>query len=195
MSLQAGKIPKMPDLACLGAVKDVGEAYLSDKGVYYVLPIQIEGKFGARDATFFFLFQPKWFEKAFDPATLLKEDRKGRLYGAYRRFVNDETRVSALSALAGDAFESLVEAFDGLGAVDETAVAEVLRQTLVGQDVGYILTQRYDITDGKKTPTELYNIGRWFRLDEAGLKGIAEESNNPKRKKSLVVTWEDGSEG
>ncbi len=193
MSLAAGKIPKMPDLACLGVVKEVGDVYLSEKGVYYVIPVQIEGKYGGRDATFFFLFQPKWFERNFDPATLLKEDRKGKLYGAYRRFVNDESRVSALVALAGKEFSALVEAFDGLEKVDEKAVEEVLKQILPGQDVGYILTQRFDMAEGKRTPTEMYNIGRWFALDEAGLKAISVDANNPKRRKPLVMTWEDGN--
>ncbi len=193
MSLAAGKIPKMPDLACLGAVKDVGDVHLSEKEVYYVIPINVEGKFGGRDATFYFLFQPGWFEKDFDPAILLKEDKKGKLYSAYRRFVNDESRVSALVALAGEDFDKLVTAFDELEEVDENAVAEVLKQVLPGQDVGYILSQRYDMVDGKRVPTEMYNIGRWFLPSEEGIKAIQVEANNPKRRKSLVLTWEEAA--
>jgi len=191
MALKAGKVPDLPDLACVGMVSKVGAAYLSEKGRYHVLPIEVKGKSGGRDATFFFLFQPRWFSKDFEPSSLMAEDPKGSLYGSYRRMCNDEDRVSVLEAIAGENFSALCEKFDEIGDPTEKDIENVLREFLNGNDCGYIMQQRIDKDDaGNKHLTEQYNIQRFFPLTDAEIQGVVEQSESEKRRKRLVVTWD-----
>jgi hypothetical protein len=189
MALKAGVVQAMPDLACIGLVKKVGEVYLSTKEVYHVLPVEIEAKFGGRDGLFFYLFQPSWFGAKFDPETLLKEDKKGTRYGMYRRYVNDEKRPSVLACLVGEEFDKLAAEFDALGEVNEKHVEEIIRQYAVGRDVGYVMTQRTD--PETKELMEQYNIKSFFPLTDEELKRVTEQAGSEKRRKPLVVTWDE----
>lgn len=188
MALKAGSVPSMPDLACVGLVKKVGEAYLSEKGVYHVLPLEVKANYGGRDGMFFFLFQPRWFEQGFDPQDLLREEKAGKLYGVYRRQIADEARPSVLQAIMGEEFDKLAEAFDDAPEATPEVIEEILREFLTGREVGYIMTQRKD-EDGALT--EQYNIQRFFPLDEETIKAVVEQSQNPKRRTPLVVTWDE----
>ncbi len=195
MALKAGTVQSMPDLACIGMVKSVGEAYLSEKGVYHVLPVEVTAKFGGRDGLFFFLFQPRWFAGKFEPTDLLKEDAKGTLYSMYRRYVATEVKrgdkkelSGALVALAGDEFPKLAAEFDALDTVSEKDVEEAIRRYVVGRDVGYIMTQRKD-EDGSLM--EQYNIQRFFPLTDTEIKYVTEQAENKKRRQPLVVTWDE----
>ncbi len=202
MSLKAGTIPDMPDLACMGIVKKVGEVRLSNKGVYHVLPIEIEGKAGGRNGTYFFLFQPRWFGKTFDPAQLMDEDeairletdpetgkkRTSALYTMYRRYVNDEKKASALKCLAGENWNSMVGVFDGLAEVNEKVIEQVLREFLTGNEVVYVMTQR---TEDDGSLTEQYNIQRFVPATVEGAKSVVKESENPRRRRPLVITWDE----
>lgn len=204
----AGQVPEMPDLACIGYVKKVGEVKLSEKGVFHVLSLEIEGRYSGKDGTFFFIFEPRWFEKSFDPKTLIEEDeafneahaaeikagvvkRSGK-NGIYRRYINDKTRPSVLQAICdgedGSIFAEVAARFDALPAVTPKDVENILREYLTGREVGYVMTQR---TDDDGSLMDLYNIARFFPLTQSGLKAITEEANNPRRRKPLVVTWDE----
>jgi len=165
MAFKPGNVQKMPDLACIGLVKKVGDVCKKDEGVYHYIPIEIEAKYGGRSGSFYFLFQPDWFGKAFDPAVLLEKSPDGKLYGTYRRMI------------AGDA--------------SPDQIISILREALTGRDVGYVCRQRKDKDEaGNRELTEFYNIDRFFKLDEESLQAIIEASENESRRTPLVVTWD-----
>jgi len=203
----AGTVLEMADLACIGMVKKVGEVKLSEKGVFHVLPLEIEARFSGKDGMFFFIFEPKWFGRMFDPQELADADkafndehaaeikahrakRSGK-YGIYRRYINDTARVSVLKAVCsgeGDCFADVATAFDALEKVDPKDVENIFRQYLTGRDVGYVMSQRTDEDGGLM---DQYNIARFFPMTDDGVKGIIRESGKPRRRKSLVVTWDE----
>ena len=187
MALKAGSVQPMPDLACIGLVKRVGEVYLSEKGVYHVLPLEIEAKFGGRDGVFFYIFEPRWFGKNFDPETLLREEKKGTKYSMYRRSVNDEKRPSILACLVGDKFPEVAAELDAIDEVDEKHVEELIRKYATGNDVGYIMVQR---KDEEKNLMEQYNIQRFFPLTDEELQKVTEQAKG-KRRQPLVVTLDE----
>jgi hypothetical protein len=193
MALKAAEVLQWPDLACIGVIQKVDQVRLSERGVYHVLPIEVKGRYGARDATFFYIFMPEWFEPSFDPATL-RDDPK--VYGVYKRYVNDAARESVLAAIAnsGDphGFDKLAAEFDGLTNIDEHSVEQVLREYFTGREVGYIMKQRQDKDDnGHYVLVEQYNIQRFFNPTEDALVDLQKQAANPKRKTPLVITWDE----
>jgi len=192
MAFKPGIVQKMPELACIGMVKAVGDAYKKEGGTYHVLPIDIEGMYAGRTGKFFFLFEPCWFGKDFDPASLLERDPSGKLYGGYRRMVNDEKKTSALVGLCGEVFESVAKAFDEAGEATAEQINQILREALTGREVGYICRQRVDKDEeGKKELTEFYQIDRFFDLSkEEEVQAVIEASENESRRTQLVVTWD-----
>ena len=190
MALTAGVVPAMPDLACIGMVAKVGDVKLSEKGVYHVLPIEIKGKFSAKDGTFFFLFEPRWFNADFDPQVMLDEGKDGvTKYSLYRRMVADAKKPSTLQVVLGEAFAEVASEFDGIGEPSAEQVADVIRRHSQGNEVGYVMYQRTD-EDGELM--EQYNIKYFFPLDDESLKSMQETAASPKRKRGpLVVTWDE----
>jgi hypothetical protein len=184
MALQMGKVVRKPDLACVGIVKKVNDAYLSEKGVYHVLPVEIEAKAGGQSNTFYFLFQPTWFERGFDLEALAEADPK--LYGSYRKFIADEKRPSILQCLVGEENFNNLEALTKATPKDITAL---IRENALGNDVGYVCYQR---TDEDGTLMDQYNINRFFPVTDAGVEAIINESQNDKRRRGpLVITWDE----
>jgi hypothetical protein len=193
MALKAAEVLAMPDLACIGVIAKVDKVRLSEKGVYHVLPIEVKGQYGAKDATFFYIFKPEWFDPSFDPRTLADEPK---VYGVYKRYVADAARDSVLSAVAnsGDerGFDKLAAEFDTLAAVDEHSVEQVLREHLAGKETGYILSQRKDKDDnGNSVLMEQYNINRFFNPTEEAMADLIKQAANPKRRVPLIVTWDE----
>jgi len=189
MALKAGSVQALPDLACVGLIKKVGDPYLSEKGVYHVIAIEIEGKYAARDGVFFLVFEPRWFGARFDPDELTNErDAKGRpiKHGMYRRTVADEQKPSVLQAILGDEFEKFSNEFTE---DDPTAedIGRIIRKHLNGRDVLYLMKQRLD--EDKKL-TEQYNIQAFYPLTEEQMEYLIEQSTNERRKTPLVVTWD-----
>lgn len=188
MALKAGSVLQLPDLACIGLVEAVDPAYLSQKGVYHVLPIKIKGKFGARDGVFFFIFEPRWFGASFEATDLLNEGTSGRTkYGMYCRNVNGEGRNAILPSVLGEEFENFAAEFDGLEEPSGEEVGQIIRKYLVGRDVVYTMKQRTD-EDGKLT--EQYNIAGFFPYTDESLQYLVQQSQNENRKTPLVVTWD-----
>lgn len=193
MALKAAEVLQMPDLACLGVIAKVDKVRLSEKGVYHVLPIEVKGQYGAKDATFFYIFQPEWFDPGFDPRSIAGEPK---VYGVYKRYVADAARDSVLAAIAnaGDehGFDKLAAEFDVLPAVDEHSVEQVLREHLTGKEVGYIMSQRVDKDEnGNKTLMEQYNINRFFNPTTEAIEDMQRQAANEKRRVPLVVTWDE----
>lgn len=189
MALKAGSVVAMPDLACIGLVKKVGDAYLSQKEVYHVIAIEVEAKFGGRDGLFFVCFEPRWFGASFDPTILITEEsHKPVKYGMYCRTVNGVAKPSVLVSVLGEQFEAFGNEFNALEAPSAKDVSDILRQYALGRDVGYILTQRKG-EDGELM--EQYNISRFFPLTDEGIKIISEQAKSAKRKTPLVITWDE----
>lgn len=189
MALTAGVVPALPDLACLGMVKKVGDVKLSEKGVYHVLPIEVSAKFSGKDGTFFFLFEPRWFASDFDPKVLLEEGSVGQTkYSLYRRMVADAKKPSTLAAILGEDFDAAAAEFDQIGDPDEKQVADVIRKHATGKDVGYVQYQRTD-EDGELM--EMYNIKYFFPATDEAMQAIAETATEKRKRGPLVVTWDE----
>lgn len=187
MALKAGSVLQLPDLACIGMVEKVDNAYLSQKGVYHVLPLKIKGKYAGRDGVFFFIFEPRWFGASFEAHDLLEEGAAGRTkYGMYCRNVNGEGRNAILPSVIGEEFESFANEFTNEDPSGEE-VGEIVRKYLTGKDVVYVMKQRTD-DDGKLT--EQYNIAGFYPYTQESLDYLIEQSKNEKRKTPLVVTWD-----
>jgi hypothetical protein len=187
MPLQAAEAIELPDLICRGYVEQVKDPYLSEKGVYHVLPINIKAIELGKDGTFFFLFRPEWFGSKFNPKSLLDGTEQGRrLYGNYRRFIADRQSKSVLTILAGDNFDAIAAEFEANENPTPEEIAAVLKQYLTGNEVGYVMTQRKD-SDGYLTDN--YNIDRFFSLTDEDIDRVIRAAE--KRKKDTVVTWQD----
>jgi len=198
MALKVALVQEKPDLACLGVVRDVGEPRETERGRYWMLPIEIQSP-QAPDGTFFFLFQPRWFRSDFDPQLLREEDQQiqeeakrlgetppGSQYGMYCRYIAYERQPAALQILAGEDFNKLAAAFDQIppDQVTPDLIREVLRESLVGKEVGYILRQRRD-RDGQLT--DFYGVDRLFPAQDYK----RYEQPSSRRRRPLIVTWLD----
>lgn len=191
MALKAASVLALPDLACQGFIKKVGNVKLSDKGVYHVLPIEVEGKYAARDGVFFFIFEPRWFGASFDPEVLKDElDSQGRpiKYRMYLSNINGEGRPSALVSLLHEDFEAFS---DELTEEDPTpeGIADLLREVLTGREVLYIMKQSKDSETGALM--DRYNIQSFYAPTTENVEYLQKQADNPKRKTPLVVTWEE----
>lgn len=205
MAFKAAQVQELPDKACIGRITEVGDAYMSAKGVYGVLPISIEASFAGQNTTYYFLFRPEFFEPTFDPETILVtdyEDSEGnavdghKVYGMYKKFIHDESKTSVLVALTTnsddpDGFSRLAAAVDKLTPpVDLATVTQILQEHLLGREVGYVLSQRVDRDeDGNKVLTELYQVNYFFPVTSEGLESVLKSANSGRRKRPLVITW------
>lgn len=195
MALKAGSVLALPDLACIGSIAKVGDAYLSQKGEYHVFSIEVKAKFAGRDGVFFVVFEPEWFAPGFSPADLLEREKGSVKYGMYGRTVLHEEKPTILTAILGESFEAFDADLDksGIGEARtdlEAAkiVSSLVRKHAIGREVVYIMTQRKD-EEGKLMET--YNVQRFLPYSEDTLVDLAEQAANGKRKTPLVVTWDE----
>lgn len=189
MALAAAGVLELPDLACIGVVSKVGQAYLSKSGAFYVVAITIDAKGAGRAGTFFLTFEPRWFGDGFNPKDLLSEPEGSKLYGMYRRTVNNGTDRTTLAALLNDRFDAFAAEFDGNPEPTPSDIDAALRKHLVGQDVLYIMVQR---TDDSGELMEQYNIKSFFAINDDNINYLMEQVENKggKRKTPLVITWD-----
>jgi hypothetical protein len=138
---------------------------------------------------FFLVFEPRWFGSDFDPKALLEEERQKPVkYGMYCRTVNGEAKPSVLAAILGEQFDAFAAEFDGLEEPTAEDVEQIFRKYAAGVDVLYVMKQRKD-EDGK--PMEQYNITSFYPATEESITNLIEQSQNPKRKTPLTVTWDE----
>jgi hypothetical protein len=184
-------VEKVPSLACVGKVVEVGEGKLSKAETYVVQPIIIRGNGANRQGRVNMLYRPEWFDPSFDPDSIKTdagEQAKGMVFVYQRNIVpaRGSKKLSVLQGLAGTP-----ERFDDLSArllgatYDEnmiTQVRNILNQFLVaeGEDVqiGYKLVQATEDTGefdekGKKVKAlkEGYEVGDFFYPIKAHLVG------------------------
>lgn len=216
MALAAGKVREKPDLACVGRIKAVGEAKLSKGEVYHVVAVEVEAYQAGQSGTFFFLFRPEWFKADFDPASILSTEyvKKGEngeaipvnpevvLDRVYRRHIantthnDDGKRTGAPAFLQAvtvdderpDGFEKLAAEFDQFTKKPPKPeeVQRIVAEHVLGREVGYICKQRKD--DGELT--EQYNIDSFFSLTENEMKRLENSATNGKRRRKLLITWD-----
>jgi hypothetical protein len=205
MALEGGEVQKKPDLACMGMVSAVGEAKLSqsEKAYYYVLPIEVTGKFAApQKLVYFFLFRPEWFAKDHKAVHILDGTTEGdQHYRRYRQDVSNKlrdkdgerirgARPSTLQSILGEEkFAEFAAEFDGLEAEpDHETVGQIIARNLLGTDVLYVAEQR---KDGDEL-MDSYNIGRFVEQSEEALAFLVKDAANAKRKRGpLVLTWDE----
>jgi hypothetical protein len=205
MALEGGEVQKKPDLACMGMVSAVGQSHLSnsEKAYYYVLPIEVTGKFAApQKLVYFLLFRPEWFTKDHKAIHILDGTTEGEQH--YRRYRQDistklrdgsgerirGSRPSTLQAILGEEkFAEFAAEFDELESEpDDQMVGQIIARHLIGTDVVYVAEQR---KDGDEL-MESYNVNRFVEQTEDALAFLAKDSANPKRKRGpLVVTWDE----
>jgi hypothetical protein len=191
MAFNRAQIQELPDLACVGIVKRIGDGKPSktEGSPYHVMAIEVKAQGIGKDGTFYWLYQPDWFRSDFDPRSL----GDGVLYSMYGKHFAHSKKPSILEALANCAqpsgFDKLAEQFQSIeaqGITDET-VTELLREFLTGAEVGFISGQRKD--EGELT--EQYQINRFFVPDEDGIAAVEREAANARRKKPLKITWQE----
>ena len=173
--------PTKPRLVCLGTVEKVGEPKLTEKGVYFRLPIEIKGVGNGRDTRFGLLYAKHWLEPNFDP----EKENDGTDAGRKRQIVYynniaNKTGKAALQVLAGEKFDAMADHIQA-NSHSPTDVAQAIAGAIVGQAVGYVLKQGKD-EDGDLT--DFYEVQRFFAATE---ENIARQAK--KNAKDYVVTW------
>lgn len=192
MPFKAASVLPLPDLACQGYISKVGNAKLSDKGVYHNIPIEVKGRYAGRDGVFFFIFEPRWFGANFDPEVLENElDEKGRPM-KHRFFMqnilgDEHSKPSVLVSILGDDFEALSASLPEDESPDPQVIADLLREALQGREVVYVMKQRKDdghLVDG-------YNIQSFYAPTDENIEYLEKQAANSKRKTPLVATWQE----
>lgn len=185
LGFQEASVEKLPRLACVGTVTEVGEGKLSEAGVYIVQPITIRGTGAGRGVRLNLLYRPEWLDVTFNPNKLEEEYEGGKsLLSVYRRNIATKGGISALKGLAGseEAFNTLAAAL--LTAEDKSiqGVQQVLRDFFLSTnedvEIGYILKQRQQkVTNPETGETEYeltngYEVGEWFFNTEENRKRL-----------------------
>lgn len=189
---------KMPRLACIGKVSEVGEGKESSSGMYNVQPIKVRPVGPGKPITIQLLYRPEWLTVGFEPKSILDygiDEETGKdvgksMYYVYRMHVNrpgNEERsygVCHLKGLSGSD-EGYAQLVHNLLSTEDKSVfsmQEVMREfftvTNENMNVGYILQQKTQKTtdpDSGKTVYVLdsgYEIGGWFRVDADSVKRV-----------------------
>ncbi len=153
--------PKLPTLVCTGYVSVVGEGKESEKGVYNVNPVEINGYGGSRNTKVQILTRPEWFslDASGNPDFRPDQITDNGMAFVYRKNIAAVDGISNLRGLAGNeeryaALSNLLFAAEGIaGDTSFNAIQNVLESFLIpaeGEDsveIGYVLKQ-------KRTKTE-----------------------------------------
>jgi hypothetical protein len=188
---EVAEAQKMPMLACVGYVEDVGKAAETQSGVYANARVKIKGNSGvSRDITTNLLFRPEWFTPEFHPSQIdemtfdgMDETETTRIKKGmsmvYRKLFGTRDSLGELPALIGlNGMTELAEKFQALGHTPEAEeIGDILRETILANivDVGYVLKQAREKTEdldenGKNIYVlrEQYEIDRFFDPSEEG---------------------------
>jgi len=168
---QGAPIGKLPNLVCVGYVKEFGEVKTSQSdSAYSVLPFELEGLKGSRGFKTQLLYYPHWFGTGFNPREEWPEG-KGPGHFVYKSKISGgRSRTSWLQGLCGSDQNWL--AFNanrhklGANPTQEQVAAYVTGMIMKVFDcpqVFYIATQRKD--DGELT--DQYQVDSIRYLNEA----------------------------
>lgn len=174
------EVPELPTLECLGYVDEVGEGKVSQKGVYVVQPIHIQGISGSRSTTLNLLYRPDWFVPGFNPNKLeeLYGEEGRKMLAVFRRYIAAKKSMSWLKGLAGSdekflALQQRILSISQDGAEPSIeAVRETLRSFLLteneGTDIGYTLRQRRDKVEGEtdENGKAIYELANGYEVQD-----------------------------
>jgi hypothetical protein len=191
-------LERKPDQICVGRVTEVGDAYESKSGKYYVVRITVEPMDAGKGTKIYFLFRPEWMAQLSQVDLLnIKEADKGAhfVYGK-NIATNEEGKQSTLQGLAvtTEDFNTLASRLIALGveAVSEnpTLVSDVLRTFLLDENgdrnIGYVLTQQTEKTDevhpetGKAiyVPTKNWEVASYFAVNDKNIARMAKKAES-----------------
>jgi hypothetical protein len=183
------KVQKLPSLACIGYVDEVGEGKVSSTGNYVVQPIKLRAHTPGRNANTNILYRPEWLDPNFEPNDLDElgeegsdERKQGKsMLSVYRRNIAERGKISALKGLAGseENFAQLANILvtlpRDLSTTDGStafvmAVSQNLRDFLTvrneGVDIGYILRQRQDKAGEDENGKTIYELANGYEVQE-----------------------------
>lgn len=195
---------KLPSLACIGEVTEVGEGKLSNSGNYIVQPISLSAREAGKDLRTNLLYKPEWFEYGFDPDTFQEIEGGSSMESVYRRNISGRGGLSTLSGLAGsdEEFERLQGILLDLTEVTAEVVQEALSNFFLDPErdmlIGYVAQQQRTKTDRTNPETgkaiyiaeNRYEVGSYFRVDEKTIKSL---SNRAKKSNgNFRLTFEAG---
>lgn len=170
---QEATVQKIPSLAVIGRVSEVGEGKLSASQNYVVQPVKLEGTGAGRNAAVYWLYRPDWLEAGFDPASLEQYGDEGRsMTHVYRRNIAVKGGISTLKGLAGSdaAFGTLAGTIIGLSDKSIVNVQNALREflTVTNEDVqiGYVLKQRKDKAGTDDDGKAIYELANGYEVNE-----------------------------
>lgn len=196
LGFQEAKIAKVPSLACIGTVGEVGEGKISSTGSYVVQPISLRANGPGRGTRLNLLYQFDWLVRGFDPASLDEYENGASMLSVYRRNIAVKDGISNLKGLAGSdaAYQTLGSLLlteqvratyksteeEKANAIE--AIQNILREFLMVTNeetlVGYVLKQRKEKTvdsETGKTTYELasgYEVGEWFFTTPESIKKV-----------------------
>jgi len=146
---------ELPKLNCLGYVGSVGEAKISQSGVYIVQPITIEPTQGGKKGFVNFLYRPEWLRPGFNPASLKAEENGNSLFTVYKMHVAGTNNLSTLAGIAGsDANFNLLAgqlqaAIEGVDDANVPATVTAILQEFISEntpEIGYYSSQKMEAT-------------------------------------------------
>lgn len=207
------KTPRIPTLACIGYVSEVGQMKeTEDKGDgkpnYCMIPITLTPFEGGKKKVVNFLFRPEWFVPDFDPNKDIKEQWGDQANGplfVYRRSFGTNSTIGVLTGIAGgsqqagDALYDAIQVATGNGTHPEDVV-DILRDNIIGDGeedgkiLGYIVSQqsrrvKNDNDQWETVYTDQTEVSGFWEVTE---KAKAEMEKRARRQKDGLfrVTWE-----
>lgn len=148
----------LPRLNCLGYIGSVGEAKISQSGVFVVQPITIEGVQGGKKGFVNFLYRPEFLRPGFNPTSLKAEENGMSLWYVYKMHIAGTNSLSTLAGIAGteENFNQLAakiqSAIEGIEDVDVPPVVQGILQefaTEVNPEIGFFSSQKMEATGNK----------------------------------------------
>lgn len=216
MPVPVMKTPRIPTLACIGYVSEVGQPKeTEDKGDgkpnYYMVPVTIAPFESGRKKVVNFMFRPEWFAVGFDPNKDLKDAWGDKASGPVficRRLFGTNSALGQIQGLAGGTTEAGDALYDLIQkALAETgdgdvggAVRDVLRDNLVsteddGRVIGYIVSQQSkrvkDEGSGEWETiyTDQTEVSGYWQVTEEGKAQMVKRAKKTKDG-MFRVTWE-----
>lgn len=192
-------VQKIPTLACVGYVDEVGEGKLSESQNYVVQPITIRPYGPGRTVVHRILYRPEWLESNFNPDSLSEYGDDGaKMLSVYRRNINVKGGISALKGLAGseEAFKALAAKLLSLTDKSIPSVSSAIRDFFTANkesenpiQVGYVLRQRKDKAGEDENGKQQYELANGYEVAEF----FFDTADARKKLKQRATRSKDGS--
>jgi len=202
--MQTAKILPKADRYALGIIESVENERLSASGktpTYSVVNINIKGATAAMpDKTFYLAFLPELLDPNVVLSELAETEDGAKAYGMFLRHIKNEHSNSTLQTILGENFAKFEEEIDGLELDDYTSpealttIADVLREHLVGVEVGYVLRQQKDtLPDGTKVLGQGYGVESFFDPSDENIEKIEKRVAKQRKEPKPVLLWNEAA--